>query len=105
MPRLNITEEEQLKNLNGVPTPKKTKGEKMNRQEQILAEESKPFHEQKKKQMGELLSIMFEWNGADILDICQIALEDSNYHTLNNCMTSLRRQQKIESDWNYCKHI
>ena len=51
MPRLNITEEEQLKNLNGVPTPKKTKGEKMNRQEQILAEESKAFHEQKKKQM------------------------------------------------------
>ena len=44
MPRLNITEEEQLKNLNGVPTPKKTKGEKMNRQEQILAEESKAFH-------------------------------------------------------------
>jgi len=26
VPRLNITEEEQLRNLNGVPTPKKTKG-------------------------------------------------------------------------------
>ena len=70
-----------------------------------LEEEEKQFNEKKKRQLAEFISNNFEWDGADILDICQIALEDSNYHTLNKVITSIRKQQKVESSWNYCKNI
>jgi len=58
-----------------------------------------------KKQLAETISKFAEWDGSDILDILQIALEDANYHTLNQCLNSVRRQQKIETNEKYCINI
>tara|TARA_X000001388_G_scaffold72201_1_gene62654 strand:+ start:395 stop:625 length:231 start_codon:yes stop_codon:yes gene_type:complete len=58
-----------------------------------------------KKSLGTTISKVCEWNGSDILDVLQIALEDSNYHTLNKCVTSLRQQQKLQTEMEYCKNI
>jgi len=73
--------------------------------ELVLEKEEKEFKEKKKRLLADFISNNFEWDGADILDICQLALEDSNFHTLNKVITSVRKQQKIESDWDYCKNI
>ena len=70
-----------------------------------LEREDKEFKEKKKRLLADFISNNFVWDGSDILDICQLALEDSNYHTLNKVITSVRKPQKIESDWNYCKNI
>ena len=70
-----------------------------------LEREVKEFKEKKKRLLADFISYNFEWDGSDILDICQLALEDANYHTLNKVITSVRKQQKIETDWNYCKNI
>lgn len=58
-----------------------------------------------KKQLAETISKFAEWDGSDILDILQIALEDANYHTLNQCLNSVRRQQKIKTNEKYCINI
>ena len=58
-----------------------------------------------KQVLGSLVSKTCEWSGSDILDVLQIALEDSNYHTVNKCVTSLRQQQKLQTEMEYCKNI
>tara|TARA_R100000329_G_C7567867_1_gene200911 strand:+ start:400 stop:630 length:231 start_codon:yes stop_codon:yes gene_type:complete len=58
-----------------------------------------------KKSLGTTISKVCEWDGSDILDVLQIALEDSNHHTLNKCVTSLRQQQKLQTNMEYCKNI
>ena len=59
-----------------------------------LDREDKEFKEKKKRLLADFISNNFEWDGSDILDICQLALEDSNYHTLNKVITSVRKQQR-----------
>jgi hypothetical protein len=58
-----------------------------------------------KHKMGSLISKVCEWSGQDILDVVQIALEDSNYHTENKSITKLREQLKLQTEMEYCKNI
>jgi hypothetical protein len=37
----------------------------------------------RKKFLASKLASTTNWNGSDLLDILQIALEDANYHSLN----------------------
>ena len=36
-----------------------------------------------------------QWDGSDIFDIMQLALEDSNFHTLNEELSELRKKHDI----------
>ena len=60
---------------------------------------------EEKKALAQKINEQTKWDGSDILDILQIALEDANYHTLNQCLNSVRRQQKIETNEKYCINI
>jgi hypothetical protein len=48
-----------------------------------------------KDNLGIEVSKKTEWSPSDIIDIFQIALEDSNAHTFNEAITKLRK----EHDW------
>ena len=58
-----------------------------------------------KLKMGSLISKVCEWSGQDILDVVQIALEDSNYHSLNKELTLFRGTNMVETKMEYCKNI
>lgn len=58
-----------------------------------------------KHKMGSLISKVCEWSGQDILDVVQIALEDSNYHSFNKELTLLRNTKCLETEMDYCKNI
>jgi len=58
-----------------------------------------------KKQFGVLISHVCEWSGQDILDVVQIALEDSNYHSFNKELTLFRNTKDLETEMEYCKNI
>ena len=58
-----------------------------------------------KHKMGSLISKVCEWSGQDILDVVQIALEDSNYHSFNKELTLFRNTKGLETEMEYCKNI
>lgn len=58
-----------------------------------------------KKVLGSLVSKTCEWSGSDILDVLQLALEDSNYHELNKKVTAFREFHDLETEMEYCKNI
>jgi hypothetical protein len=58
-----------------------------------------------KHKMGSLISKVCEWSGQDILDVLQIALEDSNYHSFNKELTLFRNTKGLETEMEYCKNI
>jgi len=58
-----------------------------------------------KLKMGSLISKVCEWSGQDILDVVQIALEDSNYHSFNKELTLFRNTKMLETEMEYCKNI
>jgi len=58
-----------------------------------------------KQVLGSLVSKICKWNGSDIVDVLQLALEDSNYHGFNKRVTALRNQNGLETDMEYCKNI
>ena len=58
-----------------------------------------------KKSLGTTISKVCEWNGSDILDVLQIALEDSNFHSLNKELTMFRNTRLLETQMEYCKNI
>ena len=47
-----------------------------------------------KKSLGSTVSKVCGWNGVNILDVLQIALEDSNFHTLNKEITKMTNAKK-----------
>jgi hypothetical protein len=53
------------------------------------------MNEKQKDKIGIEISHKAEWSPSDIIDIFQIALEDSNAHTFNEAITKLRK----EHDW------
>lgn len=55
--------------------------------------------------LGSLVSKTCEWSGSDILDVLQIALEDSNYHSFNKELTLFRNTKNLETEMEYCKNI
>jgi hypothetical protein len=58
-----------------------------------------------KQSLGSTISKVCEWSGQDILDVVQIALEDSNYHSLNKELTLFRNTKDLETEMEYCKNI
>lgn len=58
-----------------------------------------------KQVLGSLVSKTCEWSGSDILDVLQIALEDSNYHSFNKELTLFRNTKCLETQMEYCKNI
>ena len=58
-----------------------------------------------KKSLGSTVSKVCGLNGVNILDVLQIALEDSNFHTLNKEITKIRKEENLETNWSYCKNI
>ena len=79
----------QLNEENKIPEADQTQ-EKLNEIKQIL---------------GSLVSKTCEWSGSDILDVLQIALEDSNYHEFNKNLTLFRKRRNLETEMEYCKNI
>ena len=79
----------QLNEENKIPEADQTQ-EKLNEIKQIL---------------GSLVSKTCEWAGSDILDVLQIALEDSNYHSFNKKVSTLRKFNDLETEMEYCKNI
>ena len=55
--------------------------------------------------LGSLVSKTCEWSGSDILDVLQLALEDSNYHEFNKKVTAYREFNDLETEMEYCKNI
>ena len=58
-----------------------------------------------KQVLGSLVSKTCEWSGTDILEVLQIALEDSNYHSFNKELTMFRNTRLLETQMEYCKNI
>ena len=58
-----------------------------------------------KKSLAVTIAKMFEWDGMHILDVMQIALEDSNYHTLNRELEKFRADNSLISEMEYCLGI
>lgn len=44
--------------------------------------------------LGQLISKYFEWDGLQILEAFYIALEDSNYHTINEKIADMIENEK-----------
>jgi hypothetical protein len=61
--------------------------------------------EQTKKSLGVSISKVCEWDGSDILDIMQIALEDSNFHDVNREIEKVRANLSLISNMDYCLGI
>jgi hypothetical protein len=55
-----------------------------------------------KKSLGVSISKVCEWDGSDILDIMQIALEDSNFHDVNRAIEKVRADLSLISNMSYC---
>tara|TARA_R100000315_G_C5182420_1_gene105874 strand:+ start:64 stop:285 length:222 start_codon:yes stop_codon:yes gene_type:complete len=58
-----------------------------------------------KKAWGRDLAQFCDYTGTDLLDIIQIALEESNYHTFNKELTLLRNTKELESNMEYCRNM
>ena len=84
MPRLNITEEEQLRNLNGVPTPKKTKGGELMKEIKELS--SYDLIEDIKSDLIASYSI----------EELRASFEDSEFHEISESFVSVYYYQLIE---------
>jgi len=76
---------------------------KLDYEKQQIIEKEK--FEDVKNSLGSTVSKVCEWNGVDILDVLQIALEDSNYHDLNKEITKIRNKENLETNWSYCENI
>jgi hypothetical protein len=58
-----------------------------------------------KQALAREISTKVKWDGSDILDILQIALEDANFHSLNKQIEVLRANESIISNEPYCLGI
>jgi len=45
--------------------------------------------------LGKMLSSYFRWDGAQIMDALQSALEDANFHSINEQITNLREVEDV----------
>ena len=45
--------------------------------------------------LGKLLAFYFRWDGAQIMDAFQSALEDANFHSINEQITNLREVENV----------
>ena len=52
---------------------------------------------EEKKQLANTISKYAKWDGSDILDILQIALEDANFHSVNRKIELMRADESLIS--------
>jgi len=45
--------------------------------------------------LGVLIARYFKWDGTQILDCLQSALEDANFHSINEEITNLREKEEV----------
>lgn len=45
--------------------------------------------------LGKLLACYFRWDGAQIMDAFQSALEDANFHSINEQVTNIREVENV----------
>ena len=45
--------------------------------------------------LGKLLACYFRWDGAQIMDAFQSALEDANFHSINEQITNIREAENV----------
>lgn len=60
---------------------------------------------QEKKAIAKEISTKTKWDGSDILDILQIALEDANFHSVNRKIELMRADESLISNEIYCLGI
>tara|TARA_B100001059_G_scaffold63586_2_gene59498 strand:+ start:340 stop:588 length:249 start_codon:yes stop_codon:yes gene_type:complete len=60
---------------------------------------------EEKKALAKAISINAKWDGSDILDILQIALEDANFHSVNRLIEIMRVNESLISNEPYCLGI
>ncbi len=60
---------------------------------------------QEKKALAKEISTKTKWDGSDILDILQIALEDANFHSVNSKIELMRANESLISNEIYCLGI
>ena len=56
---------------------------------------SEPTEDAIIKAMAPKLASLLEWNGKLIMDLFQLTLEDSNFHSLNEDIETIRKVHKI----------
>ena len=45
--------------------------------------------------LGAMISSYFKWDGAQILDALQYALEDANFHSVNEQIDAIRKKEAV----------
>lgn len=45
--------------------------------------------------LGAMISSYFKWDGAKILDALQYALEDANFHSVNEQIDAIRKRESV----------
>jgi len=60
---------------------------------------------EEKKALASKISNDTKWDGSDILDILQIALEDANFHSVNRKIELMRADESLISNEIYCLGI
>ena len=45
--------------------------------------------------LGVMISVYFEWDGVRILDAMQAALQDANFHSINEKIDAIREAEKL----------
>ncbi len=60
---------------------------------------------EEKQALAKTISTNTKWDGSDILDILQIALEDANFHSVNRKIELMRADESLISNEIYCLGI
>ena len=60
---------------------------------------------EEKQALASKISNDTKWDGSDILDILQIALEDANFHSVNRKIELMRADESLISNEIYCLGI
>ena len=58
-----------------------------------------------KRELAQKINEQTQWDGVDILDVLQIALEDANFHSVNRKIELMREDINLISNEFYCLGI
>ena len=57
---------------------------------------------EEKRALAQKINEQTQWDGVDILDVLQIALEDANFHSVNRKIELMRENENLISNEFYC---
>ena len=60
---------------------------------------------EEKRALAQKINEQTQWDGVDILDVLQIALEDANFHSVNRKIELMRENENLISNEFYCLGI